>query len=81
MFFYHEVKGNKAHTISTESEFSPNNLTITMKGGALYFVEQYIKPGVFVGGANLKQVSSNIGKQEISKLELAKKGSCSSNKN
>ncbi len=77
-FFYHEVKGNKKHIISTESEFSPNSLTIEMKGGSSYFVKQYIKPGVFVGGANLQQVSVVDGKREVSSLKLAKKGNCSS---
>jgi|TARA_B110000259_G_C13752937_1_gene297369 hypothetical protein len=33
--------------------------------------------GVFVGGARLKLVSEEKGKKEISKLELAKAGSCS----
>jgi len=36
-----------------------------------------MKMGVFVGGAGLELVSEEEGKKEISKLELAKTGSCS----
>lgn len=76
-FFYLEVKGDEAHKISTESEFSPNDLLIETSAGDLYFVKQYIKIGVFVGGANLKIVDEEEGKNAIGKLELAIKGSCS----
>ena len=53
VFFYKEVDGNKNHTISTESEFSPNHLKIEVQSGKNYFIQQYIKLGFFVGGANL----------------------------
>lgn len=76
VFFYHEVEGDKDHTISTESEFSPNDLVIYMKKGMLYFVEQYIKMGVFVGGAGLEQKGEEEGKEEVTKLNMAKKGDC-----
>lgn len=33
--------------------------------------------GVFVGGANLKLVDEQEGKEAVAKLELAKKGTCS----
>jgi hypothetical protein len=33
--------------------------------------------GVFVGGANLKLVDEKAGKKTVSKLQLAKKGTCS----
>lgn len=77
VFFYHEVDGNKKHTISTQSEFSPNQLTIDTKGGKLYFVEQFIKMGVFVGGADVELRDPTIGKQEVMKLNMAKIGNCS----
>jgi hypothetical protein len=77
VFFYQEVDGNKKHTIATQSEFSPNELTIDTKGGKLYFVEQFIKMGVFVGGADLAVREPSVGKQEVMKLNMAKKGSCS----
>ena len=77
IFFYHEVEGDQDHTISTESEFSPNDLVINTETGELYFIEQFIKMGVFVGGAGLEQKDTETGKKEISKLKLAKKGTCS----
>jgi hypothetical protein len=77
MFFYNEVDGGKEYKISTESEFSPNDLLVKTEPGKNYFIKQYIKIGVFVGGANLELVSDDVGKKEVSKLELAKKGSCS----
>jgi len=78
VFFYEELPGDQKHTISTESEFSPNNLTLLLERGKNYFVKQYIKFGVFVGGANVELVDPEEGKKEVSKLGMAKKGTCSS---
>lgn len=76
-FFYHEVLGDIQHKVSTESEFSPNDLMIDTKAGNNYFVKQYIKPGLIVGGAGLKLVPEAEGKQAISDLDLGIKGKCS----
>ncbi|TXJ02882.1 MAG: DUF2846 domain-containing protein [Acinetobacter sp.] len=76
-FFHREVSGNQQHTISTESEFSPNHLVLNTESGKNYFIQQYIKPGVFVGGANLKQVDDTTGKAAILKSKLAQSGNCS----
>jgi hypothetical protein len=77
VFFYEEVKGDKEHKISTESEFSPNDLILTTKCGMLYFIRQYIKMGVFVGGAGLELVDEEEGKKTVSNLKMATKGTCS----
>jgi len=77
VFFFTEVAGDQEHTISTESEFSPNDLKIKTERNKNYFVEQYMKMGLFVGGANVKLVSEEVGKDKIQKLELATKGTCS----
>lgn len=77
VFFYKEVSGDAEHKISTESEFSPNDLMVKTKSGENYFIEQYMKMGVFVGGANLKVVPPEEGKKDLSKLKLAKSGECS----
>lgn len=77
VFFYKEVKGGQQHTISTESEFSPNLLTIDTLAGTNYFIRQYIKLGVFVGGAGLELVDAEVGKNAVMKLELAQEGTCS----
>lgn len=77
VFFYEVVDGNAEHKLSTESEFSANDLVLKTEGGKNYFVRQYIKLGVFVGGAGLEVVPEQQGKKDISKLAMAKKGTCS----
>jgi len=77
VFFYEEVKGGREHKVSTESEFSPNDLLVRTENGKDYFIRQYIKMGVFVGGANLELVNNEEGKRDVSDLELARKGTCS----
>lgn len=77
VFFREEVKGGQEHTISTASEFSPNDLILKAVAGAIYFVRQYIKLGVFVGGAGLELVSDEEGRREVSSLDLATAGKCS----
>ena len=77
VFFVKEVKGDAEHKVSTESEFSPNDLVIKVKSGVNYFVRQFMKMGLLVGGAGVELVSEEDGKKEIASLELAKSGSCS----
>lgn len=76
MFFYEEISGDSEHKISTESEFSPNDLIVKTEKGKNYFVSQYIKMGVFVGGAGVELVDEKKGKKEVSELEMAVKGTC-----
>ena len=76
-FFYVEVSGDKKHTISTESEFSPNDIVMQTDTGKNYFIRQYIKFGVFVGGAGLERINNEEGMKAVSKLGLAEKGTCS----
>lgn len=78
VFFYEEVEGDKEHFIGTESEFSANNLTLYTETGRLYFVEQYIKMGLFVGGANVEIVEEMKGREEVAKTQMAIKGTCTS---
>ncbi len=77
VFFKKEVPGNNSYTISTESEFSPNDIVIDAKGGNNYFIRQYIKFGVFVGGTGLELVDEDKGIKDISTLELAENGTYS----
>lgn len=78
VFFLKEITGGGTeHKISTESEFSPNHLTFKAESGKNYYVQQYIKMGVFAGGANLRMVDEAKAKQVISKLHLATQGNCS----
>ena len=70
VYFYTTVTPG-AHTLSTESEFGDNTLEFTANAGLNYFFEQYIKMGVFVGGANLKADSNEEGKENVLKCKLA----------
>jgi hypothetical protein len=78
VFFYTEVAGGKSIKISTESEFSPNDLNLNVDAGKNYFVRQYIKIGMFVGGAGVEEMTEQQGKIDIAQLEMAKPGNCSS---
>ena len=77
VFFHTEVTGGKEHIIATESEFSPNEISLFLEAGKNYFVRQFVKLGVFVGGAGLEVVPEEEGKAAISKLGLATPGTCS----
>jgi Protein of unknown function (DUF2846) len=76
-FFYEEVDAGIEHKISTESEFSPNDLVLKTENGKLYFIQQFIKFGVFVGGAGVKLVDEVEAKKQIQELNLATRGNCS----
>jgi hypothetical protein len=78
VYFYQQISASQPHTLGTESEFSPNNLTLNVAPGKNYFVRQYIKMGVFVGGAGLEQVPESEGMRVVSKPEvkLAVPGKC-----
>ena len=69
-YFYKEVQPGK-RVLSTESEFSNNELTLDAIAGQNYFVKQYIKIGLFVGGANLEIVSEEKGKKGVLQCKLA----------
>ncbi|MCP4186758.1 MAG: DUF2846 domain-containing protein [Gammaproteobacteria bacterium] len=77
IFFYEEVKGEEDHKVSTESEFSPNDLLVKAKSGMHYFIRQYIKMGLLVGGAGVELVDEAKGKEDVKSLKMAKKGNCS----
>jgi hypothetical protein len=70
-YYFKEVKPGH-HKLSTESEFSNNNLMLETKTGKNYFVQQYIKMGAFVGGANLELKSEEEGKKGVLECKLAK---------
>ena len=76
VFFYTEVEGGKQHVIATESEFSPNTLSLMVDVGKNYFIRQFIKMGVFLGGADLEVSPEEQGKAAVLKLELATNGTC-----
>lgn len=77
VFFYTEVEGGKTYKLDTESEFSPNTLELMVQAGRNYFIRQFIKMGLFVGGAGLEQVSEEQGRKDVAQLELATPSKCS----
>jgi hypothetical protein len=77
VFFRTEVEGNQNHTVATESEFSPNTVSLFTEAGRNYFVRQYIKLGAFVGGADLEIIPEEQGKAAVAKLDMATPGTCS----
>jgi len=72
MTYFYRVISPGQHTLSTQSEFSNNDLIITANPGFNYYVRQYMKMGVFVGGANLELVSEEEGRKGVSECNLAK---------
>jgi hypothetical protein len=71
VYFFKEIAPGE-HKISTESEFSDNMITFQAAGGKNYFAEQYIKMGIFIGGAKIQMVSEEEGMAAVRKCSLAK---------
>ena len=69
-YFYFEVEDGM-RKLSTESEFSPNDLIVDVEEGNNYFVRQSIRLGLFVGGADLELVSEEEGKKGVLECKLA----------
>lgn len=70
-YFFKRVESGE-HTLSTESEFSDNDLILQAESGKNHFINQYIKMGLFVGGAGLKLVSEKEGRKGVLECGLAK---------
>ncbi len=70
-YFYLQVPEGERR-LSTESEFSNNDLLLAVEPGQNYFVRQSIKMGLFVGGAALIQVSEATGRQGVAQCRLAR---------
>lgn len=71
VYFYAEVTPG-SHTISTESEFSNNSVEFIAEAGKHYFFRQYMKFGVFIGGAGIEQVPDDEGIKNVQKTSLRK---------
>lgn len=72
VYFYLEILPG-THTISTESEFGENSLIFEAEDGKNYFAEQYVKAGVFVGGAGIEMVDESVGMQQVLDCKLAER--------
>ena len=80
VFFYEEVEGDKSYKVSTkfsweESPDPDNDLLIKVNSGMNYFFEQYLR---MLGGTGVELVDEEQGKEEVSKLDMATKGTCGS---
>jgi hypothetical protein len=42
-----------------------------VEAGKLYFIRQYIKLGLFVGGANLEVVTEDVGRKDVLECSIA----------
>jgi len=71
VYFYNLIDPGQ-HILSTESEFSDNSINFNAIEGENHFAEQYIKMGVFVGGANLQMVSEGEGQSAVRECRLAR---------
>jgi len=69
VYFYKQIEAG-SHVLATESEFGNNELAFEAEEGNNYFFEQYIKMGVFVGGANVKAVTEAEGEEGVSQCKL-----------
>ncbi len=71
MTYFYTVVPPGEHTLATESEFGDNSLVLDAEAGKNYFVRQYIKMGVFVGGSKLEMVDEATGKEGVLECTLA----------
>lgn len=75
VFFYIEVKPG-VKVVATESLVSPNEISVEMDAGKLYFIDQ----DYWQMRTTLNLVSEERGKKAVSKLKLAKGGICTQNR-
>ena len=69
-YFYKAVSPGSVK-VSTSSEFGNNDLVLDAEEGENYYVRQYIRIGVFIGGANLEIVPEEEGKAGVLECTLA----------
>ena len=70
VFFYRLVEPGM-HILKTESEFSENDLEIQCIEGKNHYVNQALRPGLFVGGAYLSVVEETEAQNDIKGYRLA----------
>ena len=79
VFLYEEVEGDKSYKVSTkfpweESPDPDNDLLIKVKSGMHYFIKQ----NMAFWDVGVELVDEEQGKEEVSKLDMATKGTCGS---
>lgn len=78
-FFKIQVKTNESHNLSTESEYSNNDIRIELSKDGNYFYEQEFTMGMTVPVSNLVEIEEEVAINDIKILSLAKNGKCSAN--
>ena len=69
--YFYKLINPGSHLIATSSEFGQNGLKFNAAPGKNYFVKQYIKPGLIVGGSNVALVDETVGKNAVLRCKLA----------
>ena len=64
--YFHIYATPGKRVFATQSEFSDNTLELNLEGGKNHFIRNYIKFGVFVGGADLEVIEETEAKTAIS---------------
>ena len=78
VFFYEEVEGDKTHKVSSGDtttfgdQLCRNCLLIKVKSGMHYFIKQ----NMAFWDVGVELVDEEQGKEEVSKLDMATKGTC-----
>lgn len=64
--YFHIYATPGKRVFATQAEFSDNTLEINLEGGKNHFIRNYIKLGVFVGGADFEVIEEAEAKTAIS---------------
>jgi hypothetical protein len=70
--FIHREITPGPHTLSIPTEFASYKINLEAENGKNYFVNYYVRMGVFRGNGALEMVEENMAKEAILKLNLAK---------
>ncbi len=68
--YYYRLVLPGTHEVATDSEWSPNTLSVECKEGDNSFVEQYMRPGLFSAGADLRLKTPEEGQALVKKSSL-----------
>ncbi|MBQ8706825.1 MAG: DUF2846 domain-containing protein [Succinivibrionaceae bacterium] len=69
-FFYRLVRPGE-HTIQTESEFGENDVKLRVEEGRNYYVNQYLRPGILLLGAEVDLEDEKSAQEDIVEYSLA----------
>ena len=80
-YFYLTVAPGQ-HLLQTESEIGYNDAELNTVGGENYYIKQWLRPGLIVGGAHLSIMDKEQAQKDIQSLKLIDLSRCNmANKN